>query len=104
MHYTGDYWRFNPLGRKVRTEVVDARTVKFEHAEREVILQTGSANTLLESHDVAADHAGVLFLDSRYVETLGPGRYAFWKNRSSVKIVRLDRREQRCWKCPGRKS
>ncbi|CAN5200465.1 slipin family protein [soil metagenome] len=80
--------------RKVRTEIVDARTVKFEHAEREAILQTGSANALLESQDVAADHAGVLFLDGRYVETLGPGRYAFWKNRASVKLVRLDRREQ----------
>ncbi len=28
----------------------------------------------------AAHHVGVLFLDGDFVETLPPGRYAFWKN------------------------
>lgn len=80
--------------RKVRTEVVDARTVRFEHAEREAILRGRQAAELLDIQDVPAEHAGVLFLDGRYVETLGPGRYAFWKNRAVVKIMRVDRREQ----------
>jgi hypothetical protein len=80
--------------RKVRTEVVDTAAVRFEHKDRDAILLGRRAAELLETQDVAADHAGVLFLDGRYTETLGPGRYAFWKNRASVKVVRLDRREQ----------
>jgi regulator of protease activity HflC (stomatin/prohibitin superfamily) len=80
--------------RKVRTEVIDANTVRFEHKDREAILVGRRAAELLEVQDVAADHSGVLFLDGRYTETLGGGRYAFWKNRAAVKLVRLDRREQ----------
>jgi regulator of protease activity HflC (stomatin/prohibitin superfamily) len=80
--------------RKVRTEVIDARTVRFDHADREAILANATAPPLVDVHDVPADHAGVLFLDGRYAETLGPGRYAFWKNRAGVKLVRVDRREQ----------
>ncbi len=36
---------------------------------------------------------GVLFLDGDYVETLAPGRYAFWKNVAQVKLVPVDLRE-----------
>lgn len=80
--------------RRVRTEIVDAANVRFEHAEREAILNGRNANVLLDVQDVPADHAGVLFLDGRYTETLGPGRYVFWRNRAVVKLVRVDRREQ----------
>jgi regulator of protease activity HflC (stomatin/prohibitin superfamily) len=80
--------------RKVRAEVIDARAVRFDHADREAILAHATAGALLDVQDVPADHAGVLFLDGRHAETLGPGRYAFWRNRSAVKLVRVDRREQ----------
>lgn len=80
--------------RKIRTEVIDARTVRFEHPDRESMLVGSNAAALLDVQDVPADHAGVLFLDGRYAETLGPGRYAFWRNRANVKLVRIDRREQ----------
>src|SRR5205085_1843580 len=33
------------------------------------------------------------FLDGRYAEALGPGRYAFWKHGADVRLVRVDRRE-----------
>jgi regulator of protease activity HflC (stomatin/prohibitin superfamily) len=79
--------------RTVRAEVVDARAVRFEHADREAILTGARAGELLDVQDVASDHVGVLFVDGKYVETLGPGRYAFWKNRAGVKLVRVDRRE-----------
>jgi regulator of protease activity HflC (stomatin/prohibitin superfamily) len=79
--------------RRVRTEVIDARTVRFEHPEREAILRGGRAGELLDVQDVPADHAGLSFLDGRYVETLGPGRYTFWKNGPAVRLVRVDRRE-----------
>ncbi len=79
--------------RKVRTEIVDARSVRFEHAEREAILRGSLANDQLEVQDVPADHVAVLFVDGRYVETLSPGRFVFWKNIAVVKLVRVDRRE-----------
>jgi regulator of protease activity HflC (stomatin/prohibitin superfamily) len=79
--------------RRVRTEVIHARTVRFEHPEREAILRGGRACELLEVQDVPADHAGLLFLDGRYVETLGPGRYTFWKGGPVTRLVRIDRRE-----------
>jgi regulator of protease activity HflC (stomatin/prohibitin superfamily) len=79
--------------RKVRAEIVDARTVRFEHAEFEAILRAARAAELIEVQDVPADHAGVLFIDGKHVETLPPRRYAFWKNVGMVKLVRIDRRE-----------
>ncbi len=79
--------------RRVRTEVVDARTVRFDHADCEALLRGQRAAELLDIQDVPADHAGVLFLDGRYAETLPPGRYAFWRHRVTVKLVRVDRRE-----------
>ncbi|HEY1377794.1 MAG TPA: slipin family protein [Gemmataceae bacterium] len=79
--------------RRVRTEVVDARAVRFDHPERDAILRGGRAAELLDVQDVPADHAGLLFLDGRYAEALGPGRYAFWKHGAAVRLVRVDRRE-----------
>jgi len=79
--------------RRIRTEVIDARVVRFEHADREAILRGDGAAQHLEVQDVPADHAGLLFLDGRYAETLGPGRYAFWKGGAAVRLVRVDRRE-----------
>lgn len=79
--------------RRVRTEVVDARAVRFDHPDRDAILRGGRAAELLDVQDVPADHAGVLFVDGRHAETLGPGRYAFWKHGPAVRLVRVDRRE-----------
>ncbi|MFO0807909.1 MAG: slipin family protein [Gemmataceae bacterium] len=80
--------------RRVRAEIVDARAVRFDHADREAVLRGAKAAELLEIHDVPADHAAVLFLDGRYIETLAPGRYAFWRHRVTVELAHVDRREQ----------
>jgi len=79
--------------RRVHSEVADARTIRFDHPNLEAVLRGTCASEQLDVQDVSADHAGVLFVDGRYVETLGPGRYAFWKNLAAVKLVRVDRRE-----------
>jgi regulator of protease activity HflC (stomatin/prohibitin superfamily) len=84
------YW----TGRKdVRVEVVDARNVRFEHDELKVIVRSGMAHRVLDVCTVDRDRAGVLFIDGRYVDTLGPGLYAFWKGRSDAKVVEVDLRE-----------
>src|SRR5262249_31925180 len=72
---------------------LDADRARFEHADLPVIVQSPMAERVLESHAVEKDHMGVLFGDGKYVETLAPGRYAFWKNVAKVTLVPVDMRE-----------
>jgi regulator of protease activity HflC (stomatin/prohibitin superfamily) len=78
----------------IRTEVVDARTVRFVHPDLPVILGSVMAERVLEAVAVPAGHAGAWFRDGSFVETLPPGRYAFWKGVAQVKVVPVDTREQ----------
>ena len=80
--------------RGVRAEVVDARSVRFEHKELAQIVTRGvEAARALDVCQVEAGHAGMLLVDGKHVETLAPGRYALWKNVAAVKLVTLDLRE-----------
>ena len=84
------YW----TGQKdVKVEVVDARTVRFEHDELPVIVRSQMADRLLDVCRVERDRVGVLFMDGKYVETLRPGLYAFWRNTADAKVVEVDTRE-----------
>jgi regulator of protease activity HflC (stomatin/prohibitin superfamily) len=79
--------------RDVKVEVVDARSVRFEHRDLPVIARSTLADRVLEMATVEAGHQGVLMIDGRAVETLTPGRYAFWKNMAQVKFPQEDMRE-----------
>ena len=79
--------------RQVKVDVVDARTVRFEHAELPVIVRSSQAERLLDVCRVARNCVGVLFYDGRYVDTLSPGLYAFWKGTADAKLVEIDLRE-----------
>jgi regulator of protease activity HflC (stomatin/prohibitin superfamily) len=79
--------------RDVKVEVVDARRVRFEHPDLKVIVQSSTVERVLELATVEAHHVGVLFVDGDFVQTLPPGRYAFWKNMAQVKFVQEDLRE-----------
>jgi regulator of protease activity HflC (stomatin/prohibitin superfamily) len=84
------YW----LGqRDVKVETVDARSVRFTHDELPVIVRSPYADRLLDVCRIERDHAGVLFYDGKYVETLAPGLYAFWRNTADAKVVEYDLRE-----------
>ncbi len=84
------YW----TGQKqVRVEIVDTRKVRFEHDQFKVIVRSPQASRLLDVCSVQRDHVGVLFIDGRYVETLPPGEYAFWKGPAEARIVEIDLRE-----------
>jgi len=48
---------------------------------------------VLDTFAVEQGHVGVLFEDGNYVETLPPGKYAFWKNMAKVMLVPVDLRE-----------
>ena len=84
------YW----LGQKeVRVEIVDARQVRFDHKDLSVIVRSPAAKVLLDICNVERDRIGVLFIDGRYVDTLSPGQYAFWKGPADARVVEVDQRE-----------
>ena len=84
------YWN---TVRDVRVEVIDARETRFEHDDLRLIAGTGAGRKLLDLCTVQRDHVGVLYQDGRYIETVSPGLYAFWRNGSEARIVETDLRE-----------
>lgn len=78
----------------VKVEVIDARNVRFEHGELVLTEYWAKAMAVLDICTVNRHCAGVLFIDGRYIETLGPGRYAFWKGQADAKVVEVELREQ----------
>ena len=79
--------------KQVRVEVLDIRPVRFEHEQFKVIVRSALANRVLDICAVPRDHVGVLFIDGRYVDSLAPGEYAFWKGPADAKVVEVDLRE-----------
>ena len=79
--------------REVAVEVIDAQKVRFEHKDLQVIVRSALADRVLDTFAVEQGHVGVLFEDGNYVETLPPGKYAFWKNVAKVTLVPVDLRE-----------
>jgi regulator of protease activity HflC (stomatin/prohibitin superfamily) len=84
------YWTSQ---KRVSVEVVDIRPVRFEHDEFKVIVHSPLASRVLDVCTVKRDHAGVLFIDGRYSDTLPPGEYAFWKGPADARVVEVDLRE-----------
>ncbi len=79
--------------RDVRVESADARTGRFEHDDLKVIVRVPDATCFLDVCAVNRNCAGVLFVDGRFVDTLPPGLYAFWRNAADAKLVEVDLRE-----------
>jgi regulator of protease activity HflC (stomatin/prohibitin superfamily) len=80
--------------KEVRVEIVDARKVRFQHADFKMIVRSSHAAQVLDICTVDRNHVGVSFQDGEYVETLPPGEYAFWRNVATSKVVEVDLREQ----------
>lgn len=89
---SGLYALWNDV-RDVRVEVINAREVRFEHDDIATITRWAGANHLLDICTLDRDRAGVLFVDGRYVDTLEPGRYAFWRGTAESRVVEIDLRE-----------
>ena len=71
----------------------DAQNVRFQHKDYQVIVRSAMADRVLDTVAVEQGQVGVLFQDGNYVETLPPGKYAFWKNVAKVALVPVDLRE-----------
>ena len=78
----------------VRVEIIDAREIQFVHDEFPAITRCASAIAHLQIVTVERDQQGVLFVDGKFVKTIQPGRYAFWRNIADVGIAPVDLREQ----------
>lgn len=79
---------------RVRTEVIDARAVRFAHDELATVLAAPRPNGVLERVVVQAGWTGLLFLDGRHQETLEPGVYALWQGLGHATVLHVDRRER----------
>lgn len=77
----------------VRAEVVDARSVRFNHKDMNMILASASSAEHLDNVVVEEGNAAVYFKDGEYVQTLGAGRYLFWKQMGKVRVHHVDLRE-----------
>lgn len=80
--------------RDVKVEVIDTRNVRFEHDQKKVVLRAASASKYLDIMTIHRDHVGVMFTEGKYIETLPPGEYAFWKGPADVRIADIDQREK----------
>ncbi len=79
--------------KEVRAEVEDARSVRFSHKDMSTILASTSSGEQLDNVMVEEGVAAVYFKDGEYVQTLGPGRYLFWKQMGKVRVQHVDLRE-----------
>lgn len=79
--------------RAVRAEVIDARSIGFEHRDMNVILATPGIERFLETFVVEEGFVGILFRDGEYTQTSGPGRYLFWKDVGRIRLYQVDMRE-----------
>ena len=77
--------------RRVRVELFDVAQPRLVHSELETIHSGGT--TFLAGEEVAAEHVAIVVLNGKRIETLGPGRYAFWKGIGNLRVVVVDRRE-----------
>ena len=79
--------------RDVRVEIADARDVRFTHKDQNAIAKSAGVENELNILSIDQGVAGVYFKDGKYVDTLSPGKYMFWKNMDKVKIYNVDMRE-----------
>ena len=77
----------------VRVEVFTVGELRFAHPLLDRIRRVDREG-LLEVHEVAAGHRGLLYIDNRFEEELSPGRYAFWTGIARLRLEQVDLREQ----------
>lgn len=87
-------YAFFTTHRTVEIETVDARTVRIERDDIPALLTTAGGAYSIEEAIVPPEHEAVLTLDGQFVETLRPGRYAFWRNERDVYVETVDLRER----------
>jgi transcriptional regulator NrdR family protein len=80
--------------KSVSVEVVSTDVELFEHKDFNVIVRSAGSGSFLDAFEIQDGHKGVLFRDGEMIRTLGPGRYASWKQSAKVKVSSRDIREK----------
>jgi regulator of protease activity HflC (stomatin/prohibitin superfamily) len=78
---------------EVRVEVVKATPLRFEHPLLATILDTPGGKAELTEVTVPKGARGLVYINERLDDELGPGRYAFWKGAGRVTVDVVDLRE-----------
>ena len=82
-------WKIN---REVIVELIEVTSPKFVHEKLDIILDSETSKILLNEFVVEENHIGLYFENGNFKEDLKPGRYAFWKGVSKVKLYHKDLR------------
>ncbi len=78
--------------RKVKVERYDISEPRFEHGALRMILALPESGLYFERYEVPENMVGLCFINDKYVESLQPGLYAFWKGRDQVRVTMVDMR------------
>ncbi len=79
--------------REIKYEILDARNIRLEHQDIDVILKSEGVHNQLTVQFVQEGYKGILFKNGEYVDTFGPGQYLFWNNVGKIKLYHVDMRE-----------
>ncbi len=79
----------------VRVEVldIDGDGLQLQHPALPAIVQSTTAQSMLDVCRINVGLIGVKIVDGRFVETVTPGIYAFWRSGRKATIVEVDTRE-----------
>ncbi len=79
--------------KKIKVETIEIDNAHFTHKNIEIIMKTESGLNALNSYSVEQGFVALYFNNGKYVETLTPGHYVFWKNCGKVKLYNIDMKE-----------
>ena len=80
------------IGREVLVEVIEVNSPQFIHEKLDIIMDFETAKALLNEFIVEDNQIGLYFENGDFKGNLKPGRYAFWKGVSKVKLYQVDLR------------
>ncbi len=91
---TGKHWLFDPL-LKVRVDTVSTRAPWLVHDRLDVIVKSGVLQDRAVVLDLKDDQRGLVWIDGRFSQVLGPGLYAYWLGAREVRVEVVDARQVR---------
>ncbi|MCP4218204.1 MAG: slipin family protein [bacterium] len=79
---------------KIKVEMADITTIRFEHEKQDSIRRNSGALTQLDQVSVENGHTGLYVVDGEVRAQLKPGVYFFWKDWKRYKVYHFDTREK----------
>lgn len=81
------YWR-RPA--KLEIQLFDTLEPRFEHSKLEALVEVPELRDELLVVDLSDAQRALVWKDSRLVSILGPGRYAYWRRPSKIRVEIFD--------------